>query len=278
MEQEIKLTEEELKSKKELLRKIDGGQVGALSKQIKQKENELDKKLQRYNEALAFNKQLRTQINNLRKERTLYDNIYNQLEVDILNKKNELLNLIEASEKAEKTKEEYINKLQIIKQQAEKEQEDFQKGYENVLKNIRSDSKSKWEEQSRISTEHDQLLKGANSDGQSKVTRKKVDGSNKNEINNNGTRRSIDKLPEQGRKSPIDSPTLKKKTLKAEGVDEAARKVEEYKEMFNRLMMETQQNDIELILKYFNESEDANQKLFTEVNQLNDEVMPQIAL
>jgi hypothetical protein len=74
------------------------------SRQIKQKEYELEKKLQRYNEALANNKHLRNQINSLRKERTLYDKIYNNLELDIMNKKNELLKLIEISDKLEAKK------------------------------------------------------------------------------------------------------------------------------------------------------------------------------
>ena len=74
------------------------------SRQIKQKEYELEKKLQRYNEALANNKNLRNQINSLRKERTLYDKIYNNLELDIMNKKNELLKLIEVSDKLEEKK------------------------------------------------------------------------------------------------------------------------------------------------------------------------------
>ena len=47
-----------------------------IGKQIRILENRLDKALVKFNEALAHNKQLREEIDNLRRERVVFDNIY----------------------------------------------------------------------------------------------------------------------------------------------------------------------------------------------------------
>lgn len=66
-----------------------GGAHGAketsegIARKIKGLENKLDKSLQKYNEAVAHNKQLREQIDKLRRERVVYDNIYKKLEEEL---------------------------------------------------------------------------------------------------------------------------------------------------------------------------------------------------
>ena len=53
----------------------------AIAKQISILENRLDKALKKYNEALAHNKKLRENIDNLRRERLVFDNIYKKFAV-----------------------------------------------------------------------------------------------------------------------------------------------------------------------------------------------------
>ncbi len=55
----------------------------ALNKQIKILENRLDKANQKFNEAIAINKNLRQQIDSLRRERVIFDNLYKKLERDL---------------------------------------------------------------------------------------------------------------------------------------------------------------------------------------------------
>jgi hypothetical protein len=69
-------------------------------------ESELEKKLLGYNEAMSNNKNLRGQINHLRKERSLFDKIYYNLEMDIMKKKQELMGLIEECDQKELEKKE----------------------------------------------------------------------------------------------------------------------------------------------------------------------------
>ena len=62
----------------------------AIAKQIQILENRLDKALKRYNEALANNKRLRENIDNLRRERLVFDQIYRKLEKELAEKKKEM--------------------------------------------------------------------------------------------------------------------------------------------------------------------------------------------
>ena len=59
-----------------------------------------DKALTKYNEAIAVNRQLRSQIDNMRRERVVYDNIYKKLEIDLSQKKAELHTIILKSKEA----------------------------------------------------------------------------------------------------------------------------------------------------------------------------------
>jgi hypothetical protein len=76
-------------------------------REIKDKEGELEKNLQSYNEALSSNKNLRMQINHLRKERSLYDKIYYNLEMDIMKKKKKLMSLIKEADIKDAAKSQY---------------------------------------------------------------------------------------------------------------------------------------------------------------------------
>ena len=51
-----------------------------MQKQIRQLENRLEKALVKFNEAIAHNKELREEIDGLRRERVVFDSIYKKLE------------------------------------------------------------------------------------------------------------------------------------------------------------------------------------------------------
>lgn len=95
---------EQLAANKKMLLNPDGDKNSALWRRIKEKEAELEKHLQNYNETHSSNKNLRMQINHLRKERSLYDKIYYNLEKDIMKKKEELISLIREVRKKEEEK------------------------------------------------------------------------------------------------------------------------------------------------------------------------------
>ncbi|CAK0850500.1 unnamed protein product [Prorocentrum cordatum] len=63
----------------------------AVAKQIRVLENRLDKGLQKFNEAIAANRSLREQIDTLRRERVVFDDIYRKLENELQSKKKDSL-------------------------------------------------------------------------------------------------------------------------------------------------------------------------------------------
>lgn len=54
----------------------------------------------KFNKALAVNKRLRALIDNLRRERLVFDNIYHKFERELLDQKKQMADVIEASNAA----------------------------------------------------------------------------------------------------------------------------------------------------------------------------------
>jgi hypothetical protein len=100
---------QEISLKKQEVRKVrrEMGGINAakdnnelILKQVKILENRLHKSLVKFNEALSYNKDLREQIDNLRKERVVFDNMYKKLEGELHAKKKMMSQIIESSNKA----------------------------------------------------------------------------------------------------------------------------------------------------------------------------------
>ena len=71
---------------------------------------------------MAHNKKLREEINNLRKERSLFEASYKKLEEDLAVKRNEMSEAIHAAEEAYKKRTEKLDKLEKLKKQSVDEQ------------------------------------------------------------------------------------------------------------------------------------------------------------
>jgi hypothetical protein len=63
---------------------------GKLIKEIKALENRLDKANQKYNSTVAYNKKMRDEIDTLRRERLVFEQIYTKLTSDLELKKKEM--------------------------------------------------------------------------------------------------------------------------------------------------------------------------------------------
>ncbi len=115
----------------------------AIAKQIAILENRLDKALKKYNEALAHNKKLRENIDNLRRERLVFDQIYKKLEKELAEKKKEMARIIEISNKAYEARDAAQQEMAALKHQADKEQVEFEKEWKELGKMIEQDRKMK---------------------------------------------------------------------------------------------------------------------------------------
>lgn len=101
-----------------------------IQKQIRVLENRLDKALVKFNEALATNKTLRKEIDDLRQERVVFDNIYRKLEKQLQAKKKAMANIIEVSNQAYEARDSAQMEIAAIQQSMNRERSEFE---EHVL-------------------------------------------------------------------------------------------------------------------------------------------------
>lgn len=96
-----------------------------IQKQIRILENRLDKSLIKFNESSAQNKDLRNQIDDLRRERVVFENIYRKMEKDLQEKKRLMAEIIEMSNQAYEQRDAYQMEIAAIEQANRKETEEF---------------------------------------------------------------------------------------------------------------------------------------------------------
>merc|ERR1719224_210422 len=117
--------------------------VEATQKQIRILENRLDKALQKFNEAIAANRSLREQIDTLRRERVVFDDIYRKLENELQQKKKEMANIIEQANAAYEARDSAQAQMASLKQQADREHQEFEKEWTELGRLIENDKKMK---------------------------------------------------------------------------------------------------------------------------------------
>jgi len=206
-------------------------------------ENRLDKALVRYNEALAHNKTLRAQIDNLRRERLVFDQTYRKLERELQEKKKEMAIVIEQSNRAYEARDAAVNEMATLKAQADREQAAFEAEWRELGRLIESDKKMKELMKNRSKEERD-----------------------------NAERRGELTMEEEGK--------LKKKVVRGNwniAKDRASQqismeKVQSYSEAFARIQQATGISDIDELVSTFINAEDENFRFFNYINKLNQEI------
>ena len=84
---------------------------GKLIKEIKALENRLDKANQKFNSTVAYNKKMRDEIDTLRRERLVFDQIYTKLTSDLELKKKEMDKIVTIANSATQDREEATREL-----------------------------------------------------------------------------------------------------------------------------------------------------------------------
>lgn len=244
------LTEKKLKHMRELMASKGGVNASndinnSINKQIKVLENRLDKALQKFNEAVATNKHLRDQIDGLRRERVVFDNIHKKLEAELQQKKKEMANIIEQANAAYEARDSAQQQMAALKQQADKEHSEFEKEWRELGRLIDNDKKMKefMRQKERARTAGDQ----------------------------------------KGELTADEETKLKKKVTKsAWGIakDKAAinvnqEKVQTYEEAFGKIQAATGISDIDELVQNFINAEDQNFSLFNYANELSADIEKQ---
>ena len=131
----------------------------ATTKQIRILENRLDKALVKFNEALAHNKQLRETIDNLRRERVVFDGIYRKLERELADKKVKMAEIIEVSHVSYEQRDAAQAEMYVLQSNAEEQQLMFEKEWNELGELIHKDKLMKQMLQAKEQERSQQLLR-----------------------------------------------------------------------------------------------------------------------
>jgi chromosome segregation ATPase len=215
--------------------------VEATQKQIRILENRLDKALQKFNEAIAANRSLREQIDTLRRERVVFDDIYRKLENELQQKKKEMANIIEQANAAYEARDSAQAQMAALKQQADKEHQEFEKEWKELGRLIENDKKMK-EFMRQRHKQQEIETRGDMSQQQEEAMKKKV--------NKNAWGIAKDKA----------------------AINLNIEKVQSYEEAFAKIQAATGISDIDELVQVFINAEDQNFSLFNYANELSGDI------
>mmetsp|Transcript_4046 Transcript_4046/g.8751 ORF Transcript_4046/g.8751 Transcript_4046/m.8751 type:complete len:550 (+) Transcript_4046:72-1721(+) len=211
----------------------------AVQKQIRILENRLDQALQKFNQAIAANRSLREQIDTLRRERMVFDDIYRKLENELQQKKKEMANIIEQANAAYEARDNAQAQMAALKQQADKEHAEFEKEWRELGRLIENDKKMK------------EFMR-------QKVRNREAEQAKANEAS--------PKEDDRHRKKLTRNAWETQKSLAAASTNQE--KVNSYEEAFSRIQAATGICDIDELVNNFINAEDQNFSLFKYNNEL----------
>lgn len=215
----------------------------AVGKQVQVLENRLDKALVKFNEAVAHNKELREQIDNLRRERLTFDTIYKKLQRELADKKRSMAEIIEAANVAYEERDKLQAEATRLRSTAEKEQQDFESEWKQLGEQLDSDLK-----------QHDVLARELS---------KRVEHHRQHSGSAQGAEDSDGQDKRPGRRSSWG--VAKDKA----SVHASIEKVASYEEAFARLVAATGISDAEELVSRFLDAETQCFSRFNHLNELN---------
>ncbi|KAI9355944.1 hypothetical protein DFJ73DRAFT_758787 [Zopfochytrium polystomum] len=204
----------------------------AIEKQIRVLENRLDKALVKFNKSLAVNKRLRATIDNLRRERLVFDNIYRKFERELMEQKKQMAEIIEMSNAAYEARDEAQARIIALREKAEKEHQAYVQEMKELDRALEQDRRLKEFMATKAADRLDN-----------------VDGIHKKPRHDKET--FANKFPSQ---------------------DALTDSLETYEKAFYEIRKVTGTNDIGELVQRFKAVEDQNFSLFNYVNEVNNEI------
>ncbi|KAF4323661.1 hypothetical protein BBO99_00002220 [Phytophthora kernoviae] len=224
-----------------------------VSKQIRILENRLDKSLVKFNEALAQNKLLREEIDNLRRERVVFDAIYRKLEREHGDKKRQMAQTIELSNQAYEQRDSAQLELRSLQDENRSELDVHRRALSELMEKL-EDSK------------------GFNAGGENTGYRRHVSSA--------GAARGESGHVYAGNMSVEEEADMKRKVQKGTWgvakekvhVQVSIERVQNFEEAFMKIKAATRIDDLEQLVTSFIKKEDQNFSLFNYVNEQSNEI------
>ncbi|RLN67085.1 hypothetical protein BBJ29_004996 [Phytophthora kernoviae] len=224
-----------------------------VSKQIRILENRLDKSLVKFNEALAQNKLLREEIDNLRRERVVFDAIYRKLEREHGDKKRQMAQTIELSNQAYEQRDSAQLELRSLQDENRSELDVHRRALSELMEKL-EDSK------------------GFNAGSENTGYRRHVSSA--------GAARGESGNVYAGNMSVEEEADMKRKVQKGTWgvakekvhVQVSIERVQNFEEAFMKIKAATRIDDLEQLVTSFIKKEDQNFSLFNYVNEQSNEI------
>eukprot|EP00903_Cladosiphon_okamuranus_P016522 g15243.t1 len=275
-------------------RKMMGGVNAAkeneymVQKQVRILENRLDKALTKFNEALAHNKTLRQEIDDLRRERVLFDTIYKKMGRELSDRKKMMANVIELSNVNYEQRDNFQMEIAAVEQANRREQDDF----ENQMLELGRQMETELHTGALVasSSSASATALGMAGGGGSKGVRSRTAGAittgmgaggrgegagagGGGEAGNAGKHHS-------GLLSEMDDSRARSRGAKTSGAvlanktdaQASLERIQNFEEAFARIRSATGIEDIEELVRTFVKNEDQNFSLFNYVNEQQNEV------
>ncbi|KAJ3065393.1 Coiled-coil domain-containing protein 63, partial [Rhizoclosmatium hyalinum] len=205
----------------------------AIEKQIRVLENRLDKALVKFNKSLAVNKRLRATIDNLRRERLVFDNIYRKFERELMEQKKQMAEIIEMSNSAYEARDEAQAKIIVLREKADKEYQAYVQEIKELDRALEQDRKLKEFMATKVADRGENLENGFSS-----RKRNEKESGNKN----------------------------------MQSQDDVSESLDTYEKAFAEIRKVTGTQDIGELVQRFKAVEDQNFSLFNYVNEINNEI------
>jgi len=202
-----------------------------LKKKLVMLEGRVEQTLIKFNESLVVNKQLRAEIEHLRKERVQFDGIQAKLENQLNQKKADIALAIEATNVALETRDEANRKIASYRAEIVTNQQLFDSDWRELDNMMESEEKRR------------------------RLVKAKMEEEDKKKKNNSDD--------DAVQKQQLQELTAKYETSKAD--------VQRFEEAFSQLQEATNLKDIDELVATFLEAEEQNFKLFKFLNELNHE-------
>lgn len=245
-------------------RKATGGVNAArenhymVQKQTRILEGRLDKALVKFNEVLARNKTLRREIDDLRRERVVFDGIYRKLERDLAEKKRQMARVIELSNLSYEQRDGFQLETAAVQQADRKEQQDFEDQVAALDDRMAAD-----------------LSLGAPQRERKRSDSGRQDGAPDAPRDSGATDGAIDGAPaadEATRLREQVSAVQEQLLRHQDDAHTSMARVRHFEDAFNRIRAATGIQDVDELVRTFIKNEDHNFSLFNYVNEQTNEI------
>lgn len=232
-----------------------------IQKQIRILENRLDKSLIKFNEAISHNKDLRDKIDDLRRERVVFENVYRKMERELQDRKRQMAEIIEVSNQSYEQRDTYQMEIAAIEQANRKEQEEFEE--QMVALGRMLDTELALPSTAKLSNRTKTLTRLSGGTAKSKTATGGLGdtaGSSSGEMNRTGSAGG------GGGGNTISAINKEDDDINFK------ERAQNFEEAFNKIKAATGITDLDELVRTFIKNEEHNFSLFNYVNEQNNEI------